>query len=174
MAVLVTADLGAMPWDVLTQGITRHVDLSFGTVTLVVSALVLLAWWPLRQRPGLGTVANVVVIGALVDPALALLGRLPELPLAGRVALVVVGIALNALATALYIGVGLGPGPRDGLMTGVVGRTGWPLGPVRTAIEVAVVGAGALLGGTLGLGTLAYAVAVGPLVGLVLPRVVRR
>ncbi|GIG27441.1 YczE/YyaS/YitT family protein [Cellulomonas marina] len=173
MAVMVRAGLGALPWDVLTQGLTHRLPLSFGAITALTSLVVLLCWWPLRQRPGLGTVANVVVIALAVDPALALVGLLPPLGLPARVALVVVGIVLNAVATALYIGVGLGPGPRDGLMTGLVGRTGWPLAPVRIGIEVAVVGVGALLGGTLGLATLAYALGVGPLVHVLLPRLTR-
>lgn len=171
IALLVHPALGNMPWDVLSQGIARRGGWSLGAVTVAVSLAVLLCWLPLRQRPGVGTVANVVVIGALVDPFLALLGRLPdELPLVVRVGLALLGIALNGLATALYIGARLGPGPRDGLMTGVVARTGWPVRGVRTGIEVAVVAAGWLLGGTVGLTTLAYALAIGPLVHRLLPR----
>ncbi|GAA3820122.1 membrane protein [Cellulomonas soli] len=170
IAMLVHAGLGSMPWDVLSQGISRRTGYSFGTVTLVLSALVLAGWIPLRQRPGIGTIANVLVIGVLVDPALALLDRLPDpLPLVARIALVVAGIALNAVATGLYIGARLGPGPRDGLMTGLVARTGRSVRLVRTSIEVVVVAAGWLLGGTVGLGTLAFAVAIGPLVHLLLP-----
>ncbi len=125
IALLVHAATGSMPWDVLTQGLVRHLALSFGAVTAVIGLLVLLCWIPLRQRPGVGTVANVVVISVLVDPFLALLGRLPAaLPLAVTAALAVAGVVLNALATALYIGARMGPGPRDGLMTGLVRRTG--------------------------------------------------
>lgn len=160
-----------MPWDVLTQGLTRVTGWSFGAVTLVVSVLVLACWVPLRQRPGVGTVANVLVIGALVDPFLTLVGLLPDpLPLAARTALVVAGVLLNGLATALYVGARLGPGPRDGLMTGLVARTGRSVRLVRVTIEVVVVSAGWVLGGTVGLGTLAYALAIGPIVHVLLPR----
>ena len=157
-----------MPWDVLHQGITRHVDWSLGTVSIVVGALVLLLWVPLRQRPGVGTVSNVVVIGLSVDAALAVLPAVQS-P-AARVLLVVGGIVLNAVATAAYIGVHLGPGPRDGLMTGLVRRTGWSVRLVRTGIEVAVVVSGWLLGGTLGVATVLYALSIGPLVQAMLPR----
>jgi len=171
IAVLVRSDVGNMPWDVLSEGASLRTGWSFGTLTLLISALVLLCWIPLRQRPGLGTVANVVVIGVLVDPFLAVLDRLPSpLPPAGATGLAVGGIALNGLATALYVGAGMGPGPRDGLMTGLVRRTGRPVGVVRTSIEVAVVAVGAVLGGTLGLATLAYALLIGPLVHALLPR----
>lgn len=171
IALLVHAALGNMPWDVLSQGLGLRLGWSLGTATIVVSVAVLLLWLPLRQRPGLGTLANVVVIGLLVDPALALLRLLPEpLPLAARVALTLVGIGANGLATALYIGTRLGPGPRDGLMTGLVARTRWPVGGVRAGIEGVVVLSGWLLGGRVGLGTLAYAVVIGPVVHLLLPR----
>ena len=169
-ALLVHAQLGAMPWDVLTLGIRRHTPLSFGEITLVVSGLVLAAWWPLRQRPGVGTLANFAVIGLLLDPVLHALDLLPPLALAWRVTMLLTGVLLNALATALYIGARLGPGPRDGLMTGLVARTGWSVRVVRTSIEVGVVLVGWLLGGTLGLGTLVYALGVGPLVHPLLPR----
>lgn len=139
-----------------------------GVVTMVVGAAVLLAWIPLRERPGLGTLSNVVVIGLAVDGALAVLPA--PAGLAGRVVLGLLGIALNAVATAAYIGVRLGPGPRDGLMTGLVRRTGGSVRLVRTAIEVTVVATGWLLGGTLGVVTLLYAVAIGPLVHVLLPR----
>ncbi|AEE46329.1 YczE/YyaS/YitT family protein [Cellulomonas fimi] len=162
IALLVHAGQGSMPWDVLTQGVVRRTGLSFGTVTLAISVVVLLCWWPLRQRPGIGTVANVLVIGALVDPALAVLSPVPT-PLPVAVGLAVLGIVLNALATGLYVGARLGPGPRDGLMTGLVARTGRSVRLVRTTIEVVVVSAGWLLGGTVGWATLAYALGVGPL-----------
>ena len=170
IALLVDAELGNMPWDVLSQGLARRTGASFGVVTLVTSALVLACWIPLRQRPGVGTVANVLVIGVLVDPFLVLLEGLGELALPVRVLVVGVGIVLNALATALYVGAGLGPGPRDGLMTGLVARTGRPVALVRTSIEVLVVVSGVLLGGRFGVGTVAYALLVGPLVHLLLPR----
>lgn len=171
IALLVHPRLGSTPWDVLGQGVARVADWSLGTATVVVSLVVLACWVPLRQRPGVGTVANVVVIGALVDPFLTLAALLPDpLPLAARGTMVVLGIALNGLATALYVGARLGPGPRDGLMTGLVARTGRPVRVVRSAIEVVVVAAGWALGGTVGIGTLAYALAIGPLVHLLLPR----
>src|SRR3954471_13186051 len=160
MGLFIRSDLGVMPWDVLHQGLHRLLPISFGTVTIAVGAVVLLAWIPLRQRPGLGTVSNVVVIGLVVD---AVLGVVPEQRVLGvRIALLAAGVVLNAVATAAYIGARFGPGPRDGLMTGMAARTGWPVRWVRTAIEVSVVAVGWLLGGTLGLGTIVYAVAVGP------------
>jgi uncharacterized membrane protein YczE len=168
MALLIRSTLGNMPWDVLHQGLATRLDWSIGTVSVVVGALVLLAWVPLRQRPGVGTVSNVVVIGVAVDAALAAVPPPSALPL--RVGLLVAGVLLNSVATAAYIGVHLGPGPRDGLMTGLVRRTGWSVRLVRTSIEVAVVATGWLLGGTLGLGTVLYAVAIGPLVQVLLPR----
>ena len=168
MALIIRSTLGNMPWDVLHQGIAGRLGWSIGTVAIVVGALVLLAWIPLRQRPGLGTVSNVVVIGLAVDAALAVLPAPGSLPI--RVGLLVAGVLLNAVATAAYIGVHLGPGPRDGLMTGLVARTGRSVRLVRTSIEVAVVATGWLLGGTLGLGTVVYALAIGPLVQVLLPR----
>jgi uncharacterized membrane protein YczE len=168
MAMLIRSRLGNMPWDVLHQGLARHLGWSIGTVTVVVGAVVLLCWIPLRERPGLGTVSNVLVIGVVVDAALAVIPA-PD-PMALRVLLAVGGTALNAVATAAYIGVRLGPGPRDGLMTGLVRRTGGSVRVVRTAIEVAVVVIGWLLGGTLGAATVIYAFVVGPLVHLLLPR----
>jgi uncharacterized membrane protein YczE len=168
MALLVRSGLGVMPWDVLHQGLARNLGWSLGTVTIVVGALVLLAWIPLRQLPGVGTVSNVLVIGLAVDGTLAVLPA-PS-AMAWRVGFVVAGVLLNAVATAAYIGVHLGPGPRDGLMTGLVRRTGGSVGLVRTSIEVAVVASGWLLGGTLGLATVVYALAIGPLVQLLLPR----
>ena len=168
MALLVRAGLGVMPWDVLHQGISRTVGGSLGVVSIVVGALVLLLWVPLRQRPGVGTVSNVLVIGLAVDASLAVLPSVDAM--AARVALVALGVVLNAVATAAYIGVRLGPGPRDGLMTGLVRRTGWSVRLVPTGIEVAVVAGGWLLGGTLGVATVLYALAIGPLVQLLLPR----
>ncbi|WP_199424262.1 membrane protein YczE [Actinotalea solisilvae] len=171
IALLVRAGLGNMPWDVLSEGLSERLGWTFGTVTVVVSVVVLLCWIPLRQRPGVGTVANVLVIGVLVDPFLALLGLLEDpLPLAAAIAMTVAGIALNGVATACYIGTRLGPGPRDGLMTGLVARTGWSVRLVRSGIEVVVVAVGWLLGGPGGLGTLAYALLIGPLVHALLPR----
>jgi uncharacterized membrane protein YczE len=168
MALLIESRLGLDPWDVLHYGIARHLPLSFGTVVIAVSFVVLLAWIPLRQWPGVGTLSNAVVIGLVTDLALWLLGR-PD-PMAGRVTFLVLGIALNGVATAAYIGARLGPGPRDGLMTGLVRRTGRSVRLVRTSIEVTVLVAGWLLGGIVGIGTVAYALAIGPLVHILLPR----
>ncbi|WP_370375615.1 YitT family protein [Isoptericola sp. 178] len=165
MAMVVQAGQGAMPWDVLHQGVVRATGWSFGVAVLVASILVLAAWVPLRQRPGIGTVANVVVISALIGPALVVVDRLaPEPGRAAQVLLVVGGIVLNGVATAAYVGVRLGPGPRDGLLTGLVARTGWSVRAVKTGIEVAVVVVGVLLGGTFGWATIAYALGVGPVV----------
>jgi uncharacterized membrane protein YczE len=168
MAMLVRARLGVIPWDVLHQGLSRQLGWSLGTVTIVVGAVVLLLWVPLRQRPGLGTVSNVVVVGLAVDAALAVLPAPAVLP--ARVLFVVGGVVLNAVATAAYIGVHLGPGPRDGLMTGLVRRTGRSVRRIRTAVELVVVALGWALGGTVGVGTVLYALAIGPLVHPLLPR----
>ena len=168
MALIIRSTLGNMPWDVLHQGLAGRMGWTIGAVSILVGALVLLAWIPLRQRPGLGTVSNVVVIGVAVDATLAVVPAPGDLAL--RVGLLVGGVLLNAVATAAYIGVHLGPGPRDGLMTGLVRRTGGSVRLVRTSIEVAVVITGWLLGGTLGLGTVVYALAIGPLVQVLLPR----
>lgn len=167
LALLVRAGVGLDPWDVLHEGVTLHTPLTFGTVVIITGALVLLLWIPLRQRPGLGTVANVVVLGVAADVSLWLLPE-PE-GLALRGVLAVAAVALNGLATALYIGAGLGPGPRDGLMTGLSARTGLSLRLVRTGIEVTVLAAGFLLGGTVGFATVLYALAIGPLAQALLP-----
>lgn len=167
MAFFVRGRLGVMPWDVLHQGLTRRIPVSLGTMSIAVAVLVLLAWIPLRQRPGVGTVSNVFVIGLSVDAALTVLPT-PQ-TLGVRIGFVVLGVVLNAVATAAYIGAGLGPGPRDGLMTGLVARTGWSVRVVRTTIEVSVVALGWLLGGNFGAGTVLYALAIGPLVQPLLP-----
>ena len=161
IALLVRADLGLFPWDVLHQGVARASGLPLGVVVILASVVVLALWIPLRQRPGLGTVANVVLVGAFVDLTLAVLPTIEALP--GRVALLVAGVVLNAAASGLYIGAGYGPGPRDGIMTGLAAR-GWSLRWSRLAIELAVLGVGLALGGTVGVGTVVYALAVGPLV----------
>ncbi|MFD4182883.1 YitT family protein [Rhodococcus sp. NPDC058514] len=166
MALMVVAGLGLDPWDVFHQGVAQRLSLSFGTVTALTGAVVLLLWIPIRQRPGFGTVANVVVIAVAVDISLALL---PELDaMAVRIPVMLSAVVLNALATVLYIGVGLGPGPRDGLMTGLVARTGLSVRFVRTGIEVAVLATGWLLGGTVGVGTVVYALGIGPLIQLMM------
>jgi uncharacterized membrane protein YczE len=170
MAMMVESQLGLDPWDVFHEGVAGGLPLTFGTVVILTGLVVLLLWIPLRQAPGLGTVANVVVIGVASDVTLLLLEQ-PE-GLVTRSLLLVAGIVLNGLAGALYIGAQLGPGPRDGLMTGLVRRTGWSVRLVRTALEVAVLTVGFVLGGTVGLGTVLYALAIGPLLQLFLPRVV--
>ncbi|MDG4788735.1 hypothetical protein O7626_22890 [Micromonospora sp. WMMD1102] len=168
MALMVEASLGLGPWDVFHQGLSERTGASLGTVTIAVGALVLLLWIPLRQRPGLGTVSNVVVIGLAVDLALALLPTVEALP--ARIAFLVAGITLNGMATGLYIGARLGPGPRDGLMTGYVARRPHrSLRLVRTVIELTVLAIGFALGGKVGIGTLAYALAIGPLVHAFIP-----
>ena len=168
MALQLRAGLGLDPWDVFHQGIADRTGLSFGTVVIVVGAVVLLAWVPLRQRPGIGTVSNVIVIGVAVDVSLALLPAAGSTPVA--LAMLFAGVGLNAVASGAYIGAGLGPGPRDGLMTGLVRRTGGSIRVVRTSIEVSVLAVGAALGGTVGLGTVLYALSIGPLVHVLLPR----
>ena len=169
MAMMVRSQLGLAPWDVLHIGLAARLPLSFGEVTMVVGALVLALWAPLRQWPGLGTIANVVVIGLVSDLGLTLLSE--PTSLVGRALLLLGGIVLNGIAGGLYIGSQLGPGPRDGLMTGVARRSGWSLRIVRTGIEVTVLGVGWALGGVVGIGTIAYAVLIGPIVQLVLPLV---
>lgn len=167
LAMMVRAGLGLDPWDVLHQGLAARTGLSFGTVVIVTGAVVLLAWIPLRQLPGIGTLSNVIVIGLAADLGLELLPA-PE-PLALRVPLLVAGVGLNGVACGAYIGAGLGPGPRDGLMTGLVRRTGRSLRAVRTGIELSVLLAGALLGGSVGVGTVLYALSIGPLIHRLLP-----
>ena len=167
LAMMVRADLGLDPWDTLHQGVAERTGLSFGTVVIVTGAAVLVLWVPLRQRPGIGTVSNVVVLGLVVDAGLSVLSTPGGL--AGRVLLLVGGVALNAVATAAYVGAGLGPGPRDGLMTGLTRHTGRSVRLVRTCIELTVLFAGVLLGGAVGVGTLLYALAIGPCVHHLLP-----
>jgi len=167
LGMMVESHLGLDPWDVLHDGLARRLPLTFGSVVIVTGALVLLLWRPLRQMPGLGTVANVLVIGVASD--LALLALEQPSSLGGRWSLLLGGLVLNAVAGGLYIGAQLGPGPRDGLMTGLVRRTGWSVRVVRTAIELTVLAAGFLLGGAVGFGTVLYALAIGPLLQLFLP-----
>jgi uncharacterized membrane protein YczE len=150
--------------------VSRNTGASFGTIVIIVGLAVLALWIPLRQWPGLGTVANAIVIGVVTDLGLAVLVT-PD-ALGWRIALLVGGIVLNGLAGAMYIGSQLGPGPRDGLMTGLVHRTGRSIRLVRTSLEVLVLSLGWLLGGVVGVGTVIYAVSIGPLVQLFLPRLV--
>ena len=167
LALLVHGGLGLDPWTVFSFGVSRHVDLSLGEVTVLSSLVVLLLWVPLRQRPGLGTVANALVVGPVLDLGVALLPTPDAFAL--RALFLVLAVVLVAVGTGLYIGVGWGPGPRDGLMTGLV-RLGVPLYLARTLIEGTMLLVGWLLGGPVGLATVVYALAVGPLVARLLPR----
>lgn len=167
LGLMVRANLGLDPWDVFHQGLSRHLGWSLGWVVNVVGAMVLLLWIPLRQRPSFGTLSNVLVLGLAVNATLALLPPVTALP--PRLLLLLGGILLNAVATAAYIGARLGPGPRDGLMTGLVARTGRPVALIRSGIELSVLAAGWLLGGSVGLGTALYAALIGPLVQPLLP-----
>lgn len=171
IALIVRADLGLDPWDVLNQGVferfAQPAGISFGLVVNLIGLAVLLLWIPLRQKPGVGTLANVLVIGTVANVGLDWIPT--DLDLSLRAGLLIAGIVLNGVASGAYIGAGLGPGPRDGLMTGIVARTGWPVKWVRTAIELSVIAVGWLLGGSVGLGTVLYAVTIGPLVHVFLP-----
>jgi uncharacterized membrane protein YczE len=167
LAMMVRGDLGLAPWDVLHSGLIRHVPITLGQAVVVMSFVVLLLWIPLREVPGLGTVSNALVVGFSADATLALLDRPDALVL--RVLLMVGGVLLCGAASAMYIGAQLGRGPRDGLMTGLSRRTGLSLRLVRTGIEVSVVVLGLLLGGVAGLGTVLYALAIGPLTQRWLP-----
>lgn len=164
MAMMVRSGLGLDPWDVFHQGLALRTGMTIGLASAVVGVAVLLAWIPLRNRPGIGTIANVIVIAVTVDVALLLIPT--PTSLAVRIALMLGAVLLNAFSTVLYIGAGLGPGPRDGLMTGLVVRTGRSVRLVRTTIEVSVLTVGWLLGGTVGVGTVLYAFGIGPLVQL--------
>ena len=170
MVMMLQSDLGLMPWDVLHQGIALQGDWPMGRVTIAVSVVVLLLWIPIRQKPGFGTVSNAIVIGLVFDTVNGQIGdRLLDATIATRMALLIGGILLNAVATAAYLGAHLGPGPRDGLMTGLVRRTGRSVRLVRTLIEGSVMVSGVLLGGTLGVGTIAYVLLIGPLIQPLLP-----
>jgi uncharacterized membrane protein YczE len=164
-ALMLHSGQGAMPWAVLDQGIVDRTGLAYGWVVLGVGLLVMLAWIPLRQKPGIGTAANIIVISLVIDPALWVLERLLPVPaLPAGIGLALGGIVLLGVSTAAYVGARLGPGPRDGLMTGAVRLTGWPVWLVKTAIEVTVVVVGVLLGGTFGWATVVFAFGVGPVV----------
>jgi uncharacterized membrane protein YczE len=171
LGLMVRARLGLSPWDVLNQGIARRLGVQIGWVVIVIGALVLLLWIPLRQRPGFGTISNIVLVGLAVNWTLDLVSAPVGLP--ARSAFLIGGVLLNAVATALYLGARLGPGPRDGLMTGLAAR-GYSIRVARTCIELAVLGIGFALGGTVGVGTLLYAAAIGPLVHVLLPRLTVR
>ena len=167
LAMMVRGTLGLAPWDVLHSGFVRHVPMTLGSAVVLFSFVVLLLWIPLREMPGLGTLSNAVVVGMSADVTLAVLDGPQSWGL--RIALMLGGVVLCGVASALYIGAQLGRGPRDGLMTGLARRTGLSLRVVRTALEVGVVVIGLLLGGKLGVGTVVYALAIGPLTQLMLP-----
>ncbi|TDW30012.1 YczE/YyaS/YitT family protein [Cryobacterium psychrophilum] len=167
IALIVRGAIGVAPWDVLTQGVDAHTHLGFGTITILISAVVLVLWIPIRQKPGVGTLFNAVLVGPSADVGLLLI---PEgLDLWVRVLLFAAGLLLVAVATGLYIGAHFGPGPRDGLMTGLHQRTGWRIWVVRTGIEVTVLGIGWVLGGDVGVGTVLFAVLIGPLCQVTIP-----
>lgn len=172
ITLFIRADLGLAPWDVFHIGVAEVLDLSIGVVIIAVGALLLLLWIPLRQRPGLGTILNAVEIGLVVDLTKPLIGE-PDVLLV-RVSMVACGLLVVALGSALYIGAGLGSGPRDGLMMGIskrrIGTRAISIRAARTAIEMTVLVAGVFLGGTVGLGTVAFMLGIGPLVQLFLPR----
>jgi uncharacterized membrane protein YczE len=167
IALIVRAAVGVSPWDVLTQGIALKTGLPFGTITIGVGAIVLLLWIPLKQKPGIGTVLNVLLVGPSADIGLYLI---PEgLDLWVRILLFPAGLLLLAIATGLYLGGHFGSGPRDGLMTGIHQRTGWPIWVGRTIVEVTVLTIGWLLGGNLGIGTVLFAALIGPLCTYTIP-----
>ncbi|HLW26847.1 MAG TPA: hypothetical protein VKY54_03880 [Kiloniellales bacterium] len=166
-AMMVRSGLGLDPWNVLHQGLTFHLQLSFGTVVIGLGALLMLLWIPLRQRPGLGTISNVVVIGLAADAALAVLPAPNDLLPSSL--MLVAAVVLNGIASGMYIGAGFGPGPRDGLMTGLAEHTGWTIRRTRTGIEISVLVLGWLLGGAVGLGTLLFALGIGPIIHVCLP-----
>ncbi len=165
--MLLLGALGVDPWDVFHQGLSRRLGLGVGTWALIVSGAVLMLWIPLRQRPGLGTLSNAVVVGLVIDAMLALFHTPHSLLL--RWMLMLGGVFLNGIATGAYIGAGLGPGPRDGLMMGWAAR-GHPIRVVRTAIELTVFAVGWALGGDVGIGTVIYALCIGPLAHVFVPR----
>lgn len=167
LAMFIRAGLGLDPWDVFHQGVAGKIGWSIGTVVVVVSFLVLLLWIPLRQMPGFGTLANAVLVGVFADIGLAVIPVFSHL--GGQIATLAGAVVLNGIASACYIGARLGPGARDGLMTGLARRTGWSVRLSRTLIEVVVLGVGWLLGGSVGVGTVVYALAIGPIVQLLLP-----
>lgn len=167
VALMVNADLGLGPWDVLHQGVNRLTGIPIGTTGILVGAVIMLLWIPLRERPGIGTIANLVLIGLTVDLVLLWLPEPDDLPT--RLVFLVVGTFLFGPGSGLYIGVGMGPGPRDGLMTALA-RRGWSVRRVRTLIELSALGVGFALGGTVGLGTIMFALTIGPNVQFFLER----
>jgi uncharacterized membrane protein YczE len=168
IGLMISANVGLDPWTVFAQGWSRTVGIPIGIMTVLIGIGVLLLWIPLKQRPGIGTVLNVIVIGPVIDLTLLVVDT-PD-ALVARWVVFLGGLALLALATGLYFGAGFGPGPRDGLMTGAHARFGWPVWAVRTGVEVTVLATGWMLGGTVGLGTVAFALLIGPMVGVTLAR----
>jgi uncharacterized membrane protein YczE len=167
LGMVVRADFGLAPWDVFHQGVSDRLGWSLGTVIVLTSFVVVLAWIPIRERPGLGTVANALLVGIWVDVSLSVIpDPIPSVTI--RVVLLAAGIAVNGVATGLYIGARFGSGPRDGLMTGIAGR-GHSIRLVRTGIEAIVLTTGVVLGGPIGLGTLAFALSIGPIAHLAIP-----
>lgn len=166
-ALTVEAGLGVDPWTVFAQGISIHTGIGIGWVTNILGFFVLLLWIPLRQRPGVGTIANILLVGTSMQVVLAVVP--PITGVLAQFAVLMGGILLVALASGLYIGARFGPGPRDGLMTGMHARLGWPIWACRALVELTVLGAGWLLGGTVGIGTVMFAVLIGPLVHVALP-----
>jgi len=167
MAMLIRSGLGLDPWDVFHQGLANHLPITFGQVTILVGALVLLLWIPLRQRPGIGTVLNVFVIGLAADAGVGAMAAVSGL--SGQIAMLLGGVVANGLAGALYVGARLGPGPRDGLWVALTKRTGHSIRVVRTVLEVTIVAIGWLLGGVVGVGTVVYALTIGPIVQFFMP-----
>lgn len=167
LSLFIRSALGTAPWDVLHQGMAAKTGLSLGVVVIIISFAVLLLWIPLRQRPGFGTLSNAILVGVFADLGLALVPQFSHL--GGQISMLAGAVVLNAVASACYIGARFGPGARDGLMTGLARRTGWSVRVSRTLIEVVVLAAGWLLGGTAGVGTAVYALAIGPLVQLMMP-----
>lgn len=167
LALMLRAQVGVAPWDVLSQGISLHLPLSFGAITIIVAGLVLLLWIPIREKPGFGTIANALLIGAFADLFLWMLPLQTELP--WQLLTFALGLVTVGFATGLYIGARMGSGPRDGLMTGLHRVTGKPIWMVRTGIEIVVLAGGWLLGGNVGLGTVAFALLVGPIAGFFMP-----
>jgi uncharacterized membrane protein YczE len=165
-SMLLLAGLGVDPWDVFHQGLSRRIGLGVGTWAIIVGVCVLVLWIPLRQRPGLGTICNVIVVGVVIDVMLATIH--PVHGLGAQVAVMVGAVILNGIATGAYIGAGLGPGPRDGLMTGLAAR-GHSIRIVRTSLELTVLAVGWILGGTVGVGTVVYALGIGPIAHVTIP-----
>lgn len=168
IGMMARAELGLGPWSVLHDGIADRTGLQLGTVEILLSLPILLAWLPLRERPGLGTLLSPFLIGFSINGVLGLMTPMTDLP--SQLALLIAAVGVIAVGSALYLSAQLGPGPRDGLMTGMQRRFGWPIGPVRTGLELGVLALGIILGGTIGLGTAAYALLIGPMVAIVLGR----